>query len=121
MSEKSEKEARKFFYTFENLYLRMLLMEGPGLFCYSLPTLYRFSKSSLCPAAEKIINEHLSQCQWCRCVVLSLLAIEKAFFNAKLAGLEKDAVKFYNSEILTKLSDTQSEIAQKLLRAWNLI
>jgi len=121
MSEKFTKEVRELFYSFENLYLKMILMEGPGLFCYSLPTLYRFSKNNLCPAAEKIVEKHLNQCQWCRYVVLSLLAIEKAFLKAKLANLEKSATKFYNLNILTKLYDTQSEFAQKLLRAWNII
>lgn len=121
MDKEQEKKVKEFFYPFENLRCKMSLMEGPGIFCYSLPTLARFSKNNLCPLAEKVVDEHLSHCQWCRYVVLSLLAIDKAFFNAKRSGLEKAVTNFYNLKILTELVDAQSELAQKLLRAWNII
>ena len=118
------KRARKiesYFYSYEDYRWKLLLLEGPGIFCYCLSTLYGYKKGLLCETAEKIIDEHLKKCQWCKYLVEGMISLDMAFLKAKLANRSREAERYHREKILSELHDPYAELTKKILRAWNML
>lgn len=115
------KKIESYFYGYENFRWKLLLLEGPGTFCYCLTTLYGFKKGLLNKTAEMIVEEHLNKCQWCKYLVAGMIALDVAFSKAKLAGRNREAERYYREKILSELHDPLTELTKKILRAWNML
>ena len=115
------KRIETYFYEYENYRWKLLLLEGPGTFCYCLSTLYGYKKHLLNKTAEMIVEEHLNKCQWCKYLVAGMIALDVAFLNAKLVGRNREAERYYREKILSELHNPLTELTRKILRAWNML
>jgi len=116
-----DKKVKSLFYGYENIKIKLSLMEGPGTFCYSLSMLYKFSENKLNFTSEKIIQKHLATCQWCRWLVGTMIALKLAFLKAKSEGKEKQAIKYYQEVIVSEVTNPETPLMRKILRAWNIL